>query len=268
MSSASPATKERLRKEKEEADAAAAGAAKGRTSRTPSRSARRRGRSTVRRSDGNEIIVHERTVQERAAPSSSIVWPMLTQTNYMEWALVMQINLEASLLWEAVEGFPVSVPNDKAALGALLRSVPPEMVGTLAAKKTSKEAWETVKTMRLGVARVKKAAAQRLRREFAQIQFKHGEGLEAFGMRINTLANSLRIPGDDVEEVTVVERFLQVVPSKYTQVAISIETLLDTSLLTVEELIGRLRAAEDRYGLGQNNSNDGQLLLTEEQWKA
>jgi hypothetical protein len=78
MSSASPATKERLRKEKEEADAAAAGAAKGRTSRTPSRSARRRGRSTVRRSDGNEIIVHERTVQERAAPSSSIVWPMLT----------------------------------------------------------------------------------------------------------------------------------------------------------------------------------------------
>jgi hypothetical protein len=142
------------------------------------------------------------------------------------------------------------------------------MVGTLAAKKTSKEAWETGKTMRLGVARVKKATAQRLRREFAQIQFKHGEGLEAFGMRINTLANSLRILGDDVEEVTVVERFLQVVPSKYTQVAISIETLLDTSLLTVEELIGRLRAAEDRYGLGQNNGNDSQLLLTEEQWKA
>jgi hypothetical protein len=60
---------------------------------------------------------------------------MLTLTNYMEWALVMQINLEASLLWEAVEGFPMSVPNDKASLGAILCSVPPEMVGTLVMTK-------------------------------------------------------------------------------------------------------------------------------------
>jgi hypothetical protein len=34
-------------------------------------------------------------------------------------------------------------------------------------KKTVKEAWETVKTMRLGVDRVKKAMSQRLRKEFA-----------------------------------------------------------------------------------------------------
>jgi hypothetical protein len=103
-------------------------------------------------------------MQERAAPVGSIVWPMLTPTNYMEWALVMQINLEASLLWEAAEGFPMSMPNDKATLGAILRSVLPDMVGTLAMKKTTKEAWETVKTMCLGVDHVKKSTAQRLRK--------------------------------------------------------------------------------------------------------
>jgi hypothetical protein len=70
--------------------------------------------------------------------------------------------------------------------------------------------------------------------------------LEAFGIHINTLANSVRVLGDIVEEVTVVEKCLQVVPSKYSQIAISIETMLDTSLLTVEELIGRMRPAEDR----------------------
>jgi hypothetical protein len=70
--------------------------------------------------------------------------------------------------------------------------------------------------------------------------------LEASGIRINTLANSMRVLDDVVEEVTVVEKFLQVVPSKYSQIAISIETMLDTSLLTVEELIGRMRPAEDR----------------------
>jgi hypothetical protein len=265
MSSVSPATKERLRKE-EEQRAATMAAASGSTPQRRAHS-RSRGRSRARKSDGNEIIVHDQAVQERAGPVGSIVWPMLTPTNYMEWALVMQINLEASLLWEAVDGFPMSVPNDKAALGAILRSVPPEMVGTLAMKKTAKEAWETVKTMCLGVDRVKKATAQRFRKEFGQIQFQSGETLEAFGIRINTLANNLRVLGDVVEEVTVVEKFLQVVPSKYSQIAISIETMLDTSLLTVEELIGRLRPAGDRLNQGQIG-NDGQLLLMEEQWDA
>jgi hypothetical protein len=89
--------------------------------------------------------------------------------------------------------------------------------------------------------------------------------LEAFGIRINTLANSLRILGDVIEEVAMVEKFLQVVPSKYSQIAISIETMLDTSLLTVEELIGCLCPAKDRLNQGQIG-NDGQLLITEEQW--
>jgi hypothetical protein len=80
----------------------------------------------------------------------------------MEWALVMQINLDASFLREAVEGFPVSVPNVRAALGAISRSVPPKMVGMLVVKKTAKEAGGMVMTMRLGVPRVKEATTQRL----------------------------------------------------------------------------------------------------------
>jgi hypothetical protein len=89
--------------------------------------------------------------------------------------------------------------------------------------------------------------------------------LEVFGIRINTLANSMRVLGDVIEEVAMVEKFLQVVPSKYSQIAISIETMLDTSLLTVKELIRRMRPAKDRLNQGQIG-NDGQLLITEEQW--
>jgi hypothetical protein len=71
------------------------------------------------------VIVHqERTVQERICTGGSTVWPTLTTTNYIEWALVMQINLEANLMWDAVEGNASSVANDKAALAAILRAVP------------------------------------------------------------------------------------------------------------------------------------------------
>ena len=186
-------------------------------------------------------------MQERIVPSGSIVWPMLTATNYFEWSMLMQINMEASLLWDAVEGNPSSIPNDKAALAAILRSVPPEMVGTIVVKKTAKEAWDTIRTMRMGVARVREATAQRLRAEFEQINFRDGETLDAFGMRIMSLVNNLRSLGDHMDEVRVVQKFLRVVPSRYTQIALAIETMLDLNTLSVEELVGRLRSAEERY---------------------
>jgi hypothetical protein len=37
------------------------------------------------RKTGKEIIVHERTVQERGVQASALVWPTLTTTNYVEW---------------------------------------------------------------------------------------------------------------------------------------------------------------------------------------
>ena len=172
---------------------------------------------------------------------------MLTPTNYFQWSMLMQINMEANLMWDAVEGNPSSVPNDKAALAAILRSIPPEMVGAIVVKKTAKEAWDTIKTMHMGVARVREATTQWLRSEFEAIAFRDGETLDAFGMRITSLVNNLRSLGDSMEEVSVVQKFLRVVPPRYMQIALAIETMLDLNTLSVEELVGRLSSAEERY---------------------
>ena len=132
-------------------------------SRTPPRTRNQsRGRSRVRR-NGNDIVVHERVVRETGG-GGNIVYPTLTPTNYIEWAMVMKINLRAQGLWEAVSG--MGLPGDRedmAALSALIRAVPPEMVPVIAAKDTSTEAWEAIKLMRMGVTRAREATAQRLR---------------------------------------------------------------------------------------------------------
>jgi hypothetical protein len=53
-------------------------------SHTPPRARRQsRGRSRARKGN-NEIVVHERTVQERIVTGGNTVWPMLTTTNYVE----------------------------------------------------------------------------------------------------------------------------------------------------------------------------------------
>ena len=87
-------------------------------------------------------------------------------------------------------------------------------------------------------------------------------------MRITALVNQLRTLGDNVEEVRVVQKVLRVVPSRYAQIAVAIETLLDLSTISVEELIGRLRTAEERCGNAPTPASGGQLLMTEQQWYA
>jgi hypothetical protein len=65
-----------------------------------------------------------------------------------------------------------------------------------------------------------------------------------------------------------VRKFLEVVPRKYMQIAMSIETLVDLNTLSIDELVGRLKAAEERSGLDEEGASGGQLLLTEEEWQA
>ena len=104
-------------------------------------------------------IVQTRVVREGGGGSP---WPMLTRTNYGDWALLMQVKLEGRHLWEAIETGMAVRSDNRLAMEAILCGVPPEMVATLAAKSTAKEAWEALKTMRLGVARVREAKAATL----------------------------------------------------------------------------------------------------------
>lgn len=90
-------------------------------------------------------------------------------------------------------------------------------------------------------------------------------------MRLSSLVKQLDLLGDKIGEPAIVRKFLSVVPRAYSQMACAIETLVDLNTLSVEELIGRLKAAEERYDLDQlacASSSSGKLLLSEEEWFA
>jgi hypothetical protein len=81
----------------------------------------------------------------------------------------MKVNLQAAGLWHAVEpeeGEEVLIEyhEDRLAMAAILRSVPSEMLGSLAHKRTAQSAWAAVKTVRVGVDRVREANTQHLLR--------------------------------------------------------------------------------------------------------
>jgi hypothetical protein len=83
------------------------------------------------------------------------------------------------------------------------------------------------------------------------------------------MVQELEILGDLEEPQKVIAKYLRVIPKRFAPVAVSIESLLDISTMSIEEITVRLRAVE-----GRGDDDDeapmvgGKLLLTEEQWKA
>ena len=183
--------------------------------------------------------------------------------------LVVQVRLEAQGWWVAIEPGVCDYHADREALGLILQAVPPEMLRTLAVKKTAKEAWDTLKTLRLGSERVRESRAQTRRTEFENIRFKDGEKVEQFAMRLNGIMHDLEVLGDGVSEHKAVLKFLRVVPQRFRQLAHSIQQLLDLKTITVEELTRRFVAVEESLDMdeGEGRQQDSaHLLLTEQQW--
>jgi hypothetical protein len=107
---------------------------------------------------------------------------------------------------------------------------------------------------------------QKLRQEWGRLTFWLGEDVDDFALRFSGLVQQLARQGD-IDEKKVVEKYLRVVPKKYTQITLSMETLLDLLTLSIEEVTGRLKAVDDHEEAPPANpvSADDKLLFIEEQ---
>src|SRR4051812_12652118 len=135
--------------------------------------------------------------------------------------MVMEVNLQAASLWDAIEDAAVSRREDKQALAALLRSTPPEMHPMLIGKGSAEAAWEAIKVQHQGNDRVRDSRMWQLRTEFETIAFKDGERIDDFGLHITNLAATMRSLGDTCDDEKIVRKFLSVVPNQFVQIAFS-----------------------------------------------
>ena len=113
---------------------------------------------------------------------------------------------------------------------------------------------------------MRESKAQKLHQTFESIRFKNGEHVEDFSLRLQGVVSDLRLLGEELSEEKVVRKLLRVVPRRYRQIALSIETLVDLSTLSIEDLTGRLHVVKDR---GDSDDEEGdQVLLTEKEWSS
>ena len=64
--------------------------------------------------------------------------------------------------------------------------------------------------------------------------------MEDFSLRLQTLVSKLKSHVITINEEEAVSKYLHSVLTKYIQIALSIETILDLSTLMIEDMTGRL----------------------------
>jgi hypothetical protein len=156
-------------------------------SRSLPRWAERRGRSERRTS---EIVVErvvKRVASKRVAPARN--FPVLTKTNYYDWAALMRVMLQARGLWDAVIVGTTDYMEDRLALEVIAKAVPSELMGSIVSKPSVKAAWESLVLRNVGVDRVRKAKASTLKREFDSLTFEASESIDDFGTRLSRITN-------------------------------------------------------------------------------
>ncbi|GKC55218.1 hypothetical protein Tco_1077963 [Tanacetum coccineum] len=95
----------------------------------------------------------------------------------------------------------------------------------------------------------------------------NNESVDDFAMRLNTIVIGIRSLGESIEEITMVKKFLRIVPISFIQIVTSIEQFGDLKNMTAEEFSGHLKAHEERLK-GYGDHGEPSLFLTHVEWSS
>ena len=93
---------------------------------------------------------------------------------------------------------------------------------------------------------------------------KDSESIDDFAMKLTTIVSNILSLGDMVEEISVVKKFLRVVPPRSMQIVTSIKQFDNLKNMSVEEVVGRLNVHKERLRGYEDKEEEKHLLLTHE----
>ena len=228
--------------------------------------------------DGKKALAEVSGVALQAAapaPSSS-QFPRFDRENYGVWAATMECAMESHGLWDIVDPGGDEFKKggaqrrrDRQAASAIYSAMPMDLMQHLISKETAKEVWETIKTLQLGHARVREASLQTMMRNYENLQMGDDESVEQFAARVVPLVNGIRTLGEKLDEISVVRRFLRAAAARYLPIVSAIEQCVDLKTLTIDDLVGRYKAHDERMKLTSGDGKqDEVLMLTRSQLQA
>lgn len=181
--------------------------------------------------------------------SSSLKCPMLSSVNYTVWAIRMKILLKVHKVWEIVEVETTESDKNDMAIALIFQSIPEALILQLGDIETAKKVCDAIKARHLGADRVREAQLQTLKAEFDRLKMKETESIDDFVCKLSEISSKSASLGENIDESKLVKKFLSSLPrKKYIHIVASLEQVLDLNITTFEDIIGRLKAYEERVG--------------------
>lgn len=187
--------------------------------------------------------------------------------DYDHWSMLMETFLRSKQYWLVVSNgftdpateaeFQALTDAQKARLedsrlkdlnakNYLFQAIDRSILQTILHKDTSKQIWDSMKKKYQGSARAKRVQLQALRTEFETLHMKLGESISDYFSRTMVIANKMRIYGENVEDVIIIEKILRSMTAKFSHVVCSIEEANDLDNLSIDELQSSLMVHELR----------------------
>ncbi|XP_076884845.1 uncharacterized protein LOC143534160 [Bidens hawaiensis] len=113
----------------------------------------------------------------------------------------------------------------------------------------------------MGAERVKVARLHTLIREFDGLMMKETETIDEYVSRMTAISSKAATLGQPYEERKLVQKFFTSLPSRLIQVVASLEQVLDLKTVGFEDVVGRLKAYEERIKGHVLRSEEGKLLF-------
>ena len=198
------------------------------------------------------------------ATTGRLPFPMLTRTNYAAWAIRMKYILRTNGAWGAVDpekaSGGVEQSKDELALAIISQSIDDETLLRVTEKETAADVWAALRSMHVGVERVREARIQSLRLDFDNLKMSDAECMDDFAEKFMMLVGRICELGDAMEEKYVVKKLLRAVSTKFINIASSMVLFNDINKMTMEEAIGSLKAHEELLK-GREVQTEQQLLM-------
>ncbi|GLT87811.1 hypothetical protein SLE2022_058710 [Rubroshorea leprosula] len=178
--------------------------------------------------------------------------PRFDGHHYDHWSMLMENFLRSKEYWTIVEaGVPepaagandaqrVEIEKEKLkdlkAKNYLFQAIDRAILETILNKSTSKNIWDSMKKKYQGNERARQQQRQALRAEFEVLQMQIGESVDDYFARTMAIANKMRIHGENLEDVAIVEKILRSMTTKFNYVVCSIEESNNIEALFLDEL--------------------------------
>ncbi|XP_023736526.1 uncharacterized protein LOC111884431 [Lactuca sativa] len=176
----------------------------------------------------------------------------------------MKVVLRIHKAWSVIDpGTEENEEKNYLAIGLFYQAIPESLIMQLGDVESAKDLWNSIKARHVGTDRVKEARFQTLNSEFDRLMMSEKESIDSFIGKLSGIASQLASLGETIVESKMVKKLLKFVPRKFLHIVASLEQILDLKTVGYEDIVGRLKAYEERVKEADDGGEESKVLFAD-----